>query len=173
MRERQPVRSTRGLPLKPERDMELMRATWKYGFMALALLAVGVAAHGAQDPAVKPAAGEIKATKPAPERLGDVYASSTKGPMYYHNEYELRVRKLTRGVLNVVLSPAEIPNQMFREAYQSSPGSGMFIGFFKGIGKGAKRVAIGTWEMATFYFPGNNHYQPFVEPEVVFMEYVH
>lgn len=151
--------------------MDVMRATWKHGFMALALLALGVAAHAAEDASVKPVA-EVK-IKPAPERLGDVYDSSTKGPMYYHNEYELKVRKLCRGVANVVLSPAEIPNQMFREAYQSSPGSGMVIGFFKGIGKGAKRIAIGTWEIATFYCPASNHYQPFVEPEVVLMEYVH
>jgi len=156
--------------------MDVMRATWKHGLMALALLALGVAAHAADDAVGKPTPPDSVGAKIKPaqeERLGDVYASTTKGPMYYHNEYELRARKLARGFANVVLSPAEIPNQMFREAYMSSPGSGAVIGFFKGIGKGAKRVAIGTWEIATFYFPGSNHYQPYVEPEVVFMEYVY
>ena len=50
---------------------------------------------------------------------------------------ELQARKLARGVANVVLCPAEVPNQMFREAYQSSPISGSFVGFFKGVVKAA------------------------------------
>jgi hypothetical protein len=38
---------------------------------------------------------------------------------------------------------------------------------------GAKRLAIGTWEIATFYMPGSNHYQPYIEPEIVFEDSNH
>lgn len=154
-----------------------MSATWKLGLMVLALLALAPAAWSA----------EVKAEAKADEKITGsavhgkvtvseprvVYSSTTKGPFYYQNTYELRARKLARGVANVVLCPAEIPNQMFREAYQSSPVTGSVVGFFKGLAKGGKRLVMGTWEIVTFYNPGGNHYQPYVEPEVVFMEYVH
>ena len=39
--------------------------------------------------------------------------------------------------------------------------------------KGVQRFVIGIWEIATFYAPLKNNYQPYVEPEVVFMEYIH
>lgn len=142
--------------------------------MVLALLAWGSLAGAAEQAVVakQDATAEVK-IKATPSHLGDVYYSTTKGPFYYQNEYELRARKLARGFANVILCPAEVPNQMFREAYKSSPVSGGFVGICKGIGKGGKRLAIGVWEIATFYYPGSNHYQPYVEPEVVFMEYIH
>ncbi|MCE5229150.1 exosortase system-associated protein, TIGR04073 family [bacterium] len=99
--------------------------------------------------------------------------SNTKGPFYGQSEAELRARKFARGLANVVLCPAEIPNQIFQEAYKTSPVTGIVVGFFKGIAKGGSRLAIGTWEIFTFYFPGTNNYQPYIEPEVVFQEYLH
>lgn len=99
--------------------------------------------------------------------------TDTIGPYYYLSENELRTRKLARGVANVGLCVAEIPNQMFQEAHKTSSVTGSVVGFFKGIGKGTKRLAIGAWEIATFYHPTGNHYQPYVQPEVVFMEYQH
>jgi len=101
------------------------------------------------------------------------YASSTQGPFYAASENELRSRKLMRGLANIFLSPAEIPNQAFQEAYRTSPVTGAAVGAVKGIGKGLKRAAIGVWEVATFYAPMANNYQPYIEPEVVFMEYIH
>jgi putative exosortase-associated protein (TIGR04073 family) len=150
-----------------------MSASWKLGFVVLALLACGSLAGAAETTvAAQDPAANVK-IKEAPSRLGDVYYSTTKGPFYYQNEYELRSRKLARGFANVILCPAEIPNQMFREAYKSSPVSGGVVGIWKGFLKGGKRLFIGTWEIVTFYHPGTNHYQPYVEPEVVFMEYIH
>ena len=43
----------------------------------------------------------------------------------------------------------------------------------KGIKKGAQRLVIGTWEIVTFYHGGARHYQPYIEPEVVFQEFLH
>jgi putative exosortase-associated protein (TIGR04073 family) len=159
-----------GLSLGPEK--EDMSATWKFGLSMLVLLMWAAAAQAA------PESGEVSPTpdvtvRAVPGNSPVAYASTTKGPFYYHNEYELKARKLARGVANVVLCPAEVPNQMFVEAYKSSVVTGAFVGFFKGIAKGGKRLAIGTWEIVTFYNPGSNHYQPFIEPEVVFMEYIH
>ncbi len=102
-----------------------------------------------------------------------IQPSTTKGPYYAQSDAELRMRKLARGCANMLLCPAEIPNQMFQEAYKTSPVTGVVVGFFKGIAKGAVRLAVGAWEVATFYFPGNNNYQPIVDPEVVFQEYLH
>lgn len=100
-------------------------------------------------------------------------ASTTKGPFYSQSEAELRSRKLCRGLANVFLCVAEIPNQMFRQAYETSPVTGSVVGAWEGVKKGGKRLAVGTWEVLTFFHPTKNHYQPIVEPEVVFMEYLH
>ncbi|MCH8333328.1 hypothetical protein IIC65_05295 [Candidatus Sumerlaeota bacterium] len=50
---------------------------------------------------------------------------------------------------------------------------GALVGAVKGTYKGAKRIVIGLWEVATFYAPMNNYYQPYIEPEVVMMEHLH
>ncbi|MEN6625094.1 MAG: exosortase system-associated protein, TIGR04073 family [Candidatus Sumerlaeia bacterium] len=102
-----------------------------------------------------------------------IQPDTTKGPYYYYSDSELRGRKFARGFANVLLCPAEIPNQMFQEAYKTSPVTGMIVGLFKGVAKGGARLGVGVWEMATFYFPSYNNYQPIVEPEVVFQEYLH
>jgi putative exosortase-associated protein (TIGR04073 family) len=99
--------------------------------------------------------------------------STTKGPYYYQSENELRMRKLARGVANVGLCVGEIPNQIFQESYKTSPVTGIFVGTGKGVVKGAKRLMIGTWEVFTFFHPTRNYYAPYVEPEVVFQEYLH
>lgn len=122
---------------------------------------------------VEPLAPKVKIVEVVPPRHQAVYYSTSKGPYYYENEYELRARKLARGVANVTLCVAEVPNQMFLEAYRSSPVTGAVVGAFKGVVKGSKRFAIGLWEIATFYHPTKNHYRPYIEPEVVFQEYMH
>jgi putative exosortase-associated protein (TIGR04073 family) len=99
--------------------------------------------------------------------------TSTKGPFYDYSEGELRMRKFARGVANVFLCVAEIPNQMFKEAYRTSPVTGVVVGAGKGVVAAGKRLAIGLWETVTFFNPGTNHYQPLIEPEVVLQEYLH
>lgn len=99
--------------------------------------------------------------------------STTKGPYYHMSENELRARKFFRGLGNVGLCVGEIPNQMFQQAYRTSPVTGIFVGAGKGLVKGGKRLVIGAWEMLTFFHPGKNYYQPYIEPEVVFQEYLH
>lgn len=144
------------------------------GLLALALF--GACSWASAEEPIKVVIPEPPAATPAVDQKipeNHIYESSTKGPYYYQSESELKAHKLARGLANVTLCVAEIPNQMFREAYRTSPVSGGFVGIFKGVAKGSKRLAIGTWEILTFYFPGNNHYQPYIEPEVVFGEYLH
>lgn len=106
------------------------------------------------------------------ESENSIRPSTSKGPYYEHSENELRARKLARGIANIGLAVAEIPNQAFQEAYRTSPVTGTVVGGAKGVWKGLKRVAIGAWEVVTFFAPINN-YEPYIEPEVVFQEYLH
>jgi putative exosortase-associated protein (TIGR04073 family) len=99
--------------------------------------------------------------------------STTKGPFYHVSENELRSRKFFRGLGNVFLAVGEVPNQMFLESYRTSPVTGMVVGAGKGLWMGAKRIMVGSWEIVTFFHPGKNHYQPYIQPEVVFQDYLH
>jgi len=101
------------------------------------------------------------------------WPAKTTGPYYHGSENELRARKLMRGVANIALSVAEIPNQAIMEAHRTSWITGAVVGAVKGTYKGAKRIVVGLWEVATFYAPMNNYYQPYIEPEVVMMEHLH
>jgi len=141
----------------------------------MALLACAVARSArAQEASGSPDAGQAagvvdESLNPASETVAQ--PSTTKGPLYEQSTAELRARKLARGAANIFLCVAEIPNQMFREAYATTPVTGAIVGAGKGVLKGGKRFLIGLWEVATFYNPGANHYQPIVQPEVVFGEY--
>lgn len=95
-----------------------------------------------------------------------------RGPFYGITENDLRARKLARGVANVVFCIAEIPNQMMQEAHRTTVVTGSLVGAFKGTGRAVQRFAIGLWEVATFFHPGSTNYEPFIEPEIVMMEWV-
>lgn len=99
--------------------------------------------------------------------------TETIGPYYDGSNGEKRMHKLCRGVANVGLCVAEIPNQMFKEVHKTSPVTGILVGGVKGVCRGGERLLIGAWEIATFYHPTGNNYQPYIEPEVVTMEYLH
>lgn len=113
-----------------------------------------------------------QATAAAPVVVVDAPARSGGGPFINRSENELRSRKFFRGLANVTLAIFEVPNQAMQEAYRTSPVTGTVVGIGKGVVKGAKRFGVGLFEMATFYAP-INRYQPYVEPEVVFMEHLH
>lgn len=120
------------------------------------------------------ATGSMAGDQTTSAKDGFEYASSTKGPFYSQSTAELRSRKLCRGLANIFLCVAEIPNQMFQQAYETSPVTGAVVGAWDGLKKGGERLAVGTWEVLTFCFDTQkNNYQPIVEPEVVFMEYLH
>ncbi len=119
------------------------------------------------------ASAQSTTVEPGGRDYAIIGGSTTKGPFYYQSENELRARKLARGVANVCLAVGEVPNQMFQEAYSTSPITGSVVGLGKGVVKGAKRLVFGVWEVATFFVPGSRDYEPYVEPEVVFQEYLY
>ena len=99
--------------------------------------------------------------------------STTKGPYYHQSVSERRGRKMSRGLANVLFSIAEVPNQMFREAYATSPVCGATVGVFKGVERGAQRLVVGFIEIVTFFHPLGKNYEPIIEPEVVLMDANH
>ena len=86
------------------------------------------------------------------------------------------VQKLSRGIVNIITSPIEVPKQA--RAYwiigaQKTPhilvwiGSGAVWGFVQGI----KRIGSGFWDVVSFPFAKPAEYQPLFKPSFVFQEW--
>jgi len=93
-----------------------------------------------------------------------------RGPLYKHSVAAKSTRKLWRGIGNLAFGWAEIPQQIFKDAYNTDPFTGVFTGIYKGGKKGLKRTGIGAWEIVTFALPCNREYRPYIEPEFVLMD---
>lgn len=61
-------------------------------------------------------------------------------------------KKLGRGLINVLSSPAEIPCAMSKDM-AASPGAGFFTGFGKGTVFMLRRILVGATEAGTFLIP--------------------
>lgn len=84
------------------------------------------------------------------------------GPAYCQTP----VRKLGRGVANIVTCPFEIPKQIMEKyCAANSMWDGMLIGLPVGIGMTVVRAAVGAFETVTFPFPVPDDYRPVLEPE--------
>ena len=95
-------------------------------------------------------AQEVAATSPgdggalagAPE--GDARPPGT-GPLH----------RLGRGVVNMVISPLEVPATMLRVAGQTNPVFGILAGGVEGIGNGLVRFGAGALETVSAPIPSN------------------
>jgi len=76
--------------------------------------------------------------------------------------------KFSRGVTNVVTSPAEMINQM-PVAMEQSPDylTGFIMTVGRGIGYTFRRFGAGLYDIATFPFPGPTDYKPVMQPETI------
>jgi putative exosortase-associated protein (TIGR04073 family) len=75
--------------------------------------------------------------------------------------------KLGRGVVNTVTGWGEIPMQtVIGGKTDGFPGG--VGGFFKGIGLGVARTLAGAFEIATFWAPVPERFEPVMEPATVF-----
>lgn len=76
--------------------------------------------------------------------------------------------KFSRGVTNVVTSPAEVVNQM-PAAMEQSPDylTGAIMSAGRGIGYTLLRFGAGIYDIATFPFPGKTDYKPIMKPETI------
>ncbi len=75
--------------------------------------------------------------------------------------------KLGRGVVNAATGWVEIPKQTVVGGQQNGVLGGIG-GFFKGIGLGAARTLAGAFEIATFWAPVPERFEPVMQPATVF-----
>ena len=75
--------------------------------------------------------------------------------------------KLARGVTNVTTGWVEIPKQTSFGSRQTGP-PGAIGGFFKGVALGAARTVVGGYEVATFWAPIPERFEPVMKPATVF-----
>ncbi|MDD5422135.1 MAG: exosortase system-associated protein, TIGR04073 family [Candidatus Omnitrophota bacterium] len=81
------------------------------------------------------------------------------------------IKKLGRGLCNVVTCPFELPLQISRVNNSEGPAAASTWGVLKGIGKMGIRVVVGVYEVATFPLPFPKDYTPIlVDPEFFFEE---
>ena len=76
--------------------------------------------------------------------------------------------KISRGIVNVLTSVLEVPQNIDIEWKQSKNAAiGIFAGLFKGLFWGVSRCASGFWDLVTFPFPKPDNYNSVIQPEYV------
>lgn len=81
------------------------------------------------------------------------------------------LRKLGRGLANVLTGWIEIPKNIYDTSVEENIGMGLTVGLAKGIGMTVVRTGAGIYETITFPFPLPEDYEPLLEPEFVLGEY--
>ncbi|MDP3722022.1 MAG: exosortase system-associated protein, TIGR04073 family [Candidatus Omnitrophota bacterium] len=81
---------------------------------------------------------------------------------------EGRLRKLGRGVANVVTAPLELIRTPELVSRQDGYLAGMSVGLVQGAWRTAQRVVVGAFEVATSPLEIPRGFQPLVTPEFVF-----
>jgi len=80
------------------------------------------------------------------------------------------VKKLGRGMANVVGSPFEITKGMGDAGAEGGPLAGMTCGLIKGSVNFVKRAAVGVYEIGTFPVPLPDKYEPILDDPEFFLE---
>lgn len=79
------------------------------------------------------------------------------------------MKKLGRGLCNVVTFPFEVPEQISKTNNSDGPMAGCTYGLLKGIGMMGVRAIVGVYEVATFPIPLPEAYKPILtDPEFFF-----
>lgn len=81
------------------------------------------------------------------------------------------LRKLGRGLLNVITGIVEIPKKVILTSKKEGIKIGLTRGLLDGAKAGLVRTASGIYEALTFPIPAPVDYAPMVEPEFVFEEW--
>lgn len=84
-------------------------------------------------------------------------AVSTAGP----------ATKLSRGVVNATTGWVEIPKQTIVGAQEAGV-PGLVQGLFQGVALGVARTVAGGYEIATFWAPVPERFEPVMRPPTVF-----
>lgn len=78
------------------------------------------------------------------------------------------LRKLGRGLANVVTGVVEIPKGVQETFYEEGPVAAASWGLIDGIYKFFARTLTGIYEVVTFPIPLPADYEPIVQPEFLF-----
>ena len=78
------------------------------------------------------------------------------------------LRKLGRGIANVVTSPLELIRTSQEETYSHGYLEAMSVGLLHGAWRTIQRGVIGVFEIVTFYAAIPNRFEPIMMPEFVF-----
>lgn len=108
--------------------------------LALALLMVGVAPAGATNDETK---------------TGSSYVSGS-------------LRKLGRGISNIVTSPIELPRKIEKVGLRDGWVAGATVGVLQGAWRTILRALAGVYETVTFFVEAPADFRPIIQPEFVF-----
>lgn len=78
------------------------------------------------------------------------------------------LRKLGRGIANVVTSPLELIRTPQTENYRHGYFEAMSVGLLRGAWRTVQRGVVGVFEVLTFYAAIPNRFEPIMMPEFVF-----
>jgi putative exosortase-associated protein (TIGR04073 family) len=80
------------------------------------------------------------------------------------------LRKLGRGITNVVTCPAELLRQPERMIQEEGPLQALSVGILQGAWMALVRGTVGLYETATFFVENPDGFEPILKPEFVFGE---
>ena len=83
---------------------------------------------------------------------------------------ENALRKLGRGIANIITGWVEIPKNVYDTTQDENIFMGLTIGLAKGLGMSVIRTGAGIYDTVTFPFPVPQDYEPLLEPEYVLGE---
>ena len=81
------------------------------------------------------------------------------------------LRKLGRGVANVLFGIVEVPNQVTKTTSAHGGGAGLTYGFGKGLVRWVGREFTGVYDIVTFPVPFPKGYKPVMKPEFPVEDY--
>ncbi|MEA3489684.1 MAG: exosortase system-associated protein, TIGR04073 family [Candidatus Omnitrophota bacterium] len=91
---------------------------------------------------------------------------SVAAPVYANGP----IKKLGRGVANVVTCPFELPKGMGDAKEDKGIFAGLTWGIFEGTVNVVKRAVVGVYEIVTFPLPVPGDYEPIMEDPEFFLE---
>jgi len=81
------------------------------------------------------------------------------------------LKKLGRGVANMLTFPLELPNQMTKINKSDGPVAALTYGFMKGCVAGVFRLIVGVYEVISFPIPLPEFYRPIMtDPEYMLQD---
>ncbi|MBI5124327.1 MAG: exosortase system-associated protein, TIGR04073 family [Candidatus Omnitrophica bacterium] len=80
------------------------------------------------------------------------------------------IKKLGRGLSNMVTFPLEIPEQIQRTNNSDGPFAALTVGVLKGLSMTVSRACVGVYEVATFLMPYPKDFKPVLKDPEYFLE---